>query len=99
MRYGWVDCAVTLDGGMYVDREATASIRVVSEDDLRVETITIDGCIYHASIIKRQIGRERMYALVKYIYQWWDDEGREKWLDDSEADWADARYHRERDYA
>ena len=95
----WIERPVVLDGGMYVDREATASVRVVSEDDLRVETITIDGCIYHASIIERQIGRERMDALVEYIYQWWDDEGREKWIDDSEADDADARYHMERDYA
>ena len=99
MRDAWIERPVTLDGGMYVDREATASFRVMGEDDLRIETITIDGCVYQAAVIEKQIGRERMDALVEHVYEWWDEEGREKWIDDGEANAADARYHMERDYA
>lgn len=95
----WIERPVVLDGGMYVDREATVCFRVFDEDWLKVETFTIDGCVYHATIIEKQIGVAAMAALVAEVEEWWIDEGRAKWRDDSEADWADARYHMERDYA
>ena len=95
----WIERPVVLDGGMYVDREATVCFRVIDEDWLKIETFTIDGCVYHATIIERQIGVAAMAALVDEVEEWWIDEGRAKWRDDSEADYADARYHMERDYA
>ena len=95
----WIERPVVLDGGMYVDREATACFRVQDDDWLKIETITIDGCVYHATIIEKQIGVAAMAALVDKVEEWWIDEGRAKWRDDCASDAADTRYHRERDYA
>ncbi len=48
---------------------------------------------------QRQIGEDAIKRIVKHVRDWWDYEGYDNWIDSIEADRADARYKRERDYA
>lgn len=84
----WVERPVILNGGVYADQEATATFRVLGEDYLKIEEITIDGCMYSPVAVEKQIGVPAMVALVDEVEKWWDEEGYHDWMerrDDDEA--------------
>lgn len=88
----WVERHVVLDGGMYEQQDATACFRVQpGEHWIELETITIDGCVYHASIIEKQIGAAAMADIIKRAEAWWDDDGYRNWRADQE--WNGARFY------
>lgn len=88
----WVEWKVVLDGGMYVERDATACFYVRPHDHaIEIETISIDGCIYHASIIEKQIGKQAMADIIKRAEAWWDDDGYRNWRSNNE--WNGGRFH------
>lgn len=95
----WIERLVVLDGGIYVDHEATATFAIGYDDTLHLFSIEIDGCVFSADVIERQIGEDAIKRIVKHVRDWWDDEGYDTWLDSIEADRADARYKRERENA
>jgi hypothetical protein len=95
----WVERHVVLDGGIYEDQEATATFALGYDDTLHLFSIEVDGCVFQVDVIERQIGEDAIKRIVKHVRDWWDYEGYDNWIDSIEADRADARYKRERDYA
>jgi hypothetical protein len=88
----WVERHVVLDGGMYEEQDAMACFYVSPHDhSIEIETISIDGCIYHASIIEKHIGKERMAEIIKRVEAWWDDDGYRNWRSNNE--WNGARFY------
>ena len=88
----WVERPVVLDGGMYVERDATACFRIYSSEYLlAIESFTIDGVIYDAAVIEAQIGKPEMDAISKAADAWWHKEGYLDWRESQE--WNGVRFY------
>lgn len=82
----WVERPVVLNGGVYVERDAMLTFRIIDEDWLKIEEVTIDGCIYSPVAVEKQIGVPAMVALVDEVEMWWDAEGCRDWLERCDDD-------------
>lgn len=75
----WVERPVTLSGGAYDEREAVAAFRIHDGDELRIDSFTVDGCVYPPAVVEAQIGKEAMHSLIEEVENWWCDEGFDAW--------------------
>ena len=82
----WIECNIVLDGGMFIERDATACFRIdPREHGLTIETITVDGVVYQASVIEAQIGADEMADICRQVDDWW-------WQDDGHLLWKLGQY-------
>lgn len=78
----WIERDIVLDGGMFIERDARACFRIdPGEHWLTIETITVDGVVYQASVIKAQIGADGMADICRQVNDWWwQDDGHWQWM-------------------